>query len=93
LPVDNKKSVINSVGKSSKNPNSSGMWRHYCDKNNHNMDDWREIFKFNQQKKSLFEAKAGSANRSLVFLFKETNELKKQLKPEKSTSKKKIKED
>jgi hypothetical protein len=46
LPVDNKKSVTSSVGKSSKNHKRSNMWCHYCDKNNHNMDDCRAIDKF-----------------------------------------------
>jgi hypothetical protein len=48
LPVDNKNtdSVTNSVGKSSKNHKGSNMWRHYCDKNNHNTADCRAITKF-----------------------------------------------
>jgi hypothetical protein len=58
LPVDNKKrvSVTSSVGKYSKNHNGSDMWCHYCDKNNHNMADFRAIAKFKQQKnnKALF---------------------------------------
>jgi hypothetical protein len=58
LPVDNKKSVTSSVGKSYKNYKGSNMWCHYCDKNNHNMAACRAIAKFKQQKKSCFEAKA-----------------------------------
>jgi hypothetical protein len=50
LPVDNKKSVTISVGKSSKNHKGSNMWCHYCDKNNHNTADCRAIAKFKQQK-------------------------------------------
>jgi hypothetical protein len=50
LPVDNKKSVTSSVGKSSKNHKGSNMWSHYFDKNNHNMADCRAITKFKQQK-------------------------------------------
>jgi hypothetical protein len=50
LPVDNKKSVTSSVGKSSKNHKGSNMWCHYCDKNNHNTADCRAISKFKQQK-------------------------------------------
>jgi hypothetical protein len=74
LPVDNKKyeSVTSSVGKSSsKNHKGSNMWCHYCDKNNHNTADCREIAKFKQQKntKACFEAKAGGGKMSLAFLF------------------------
>jgi hypothetical protein len=52
LPVVNKKPVTSSVGKSSKNHNGSNMCCHYCDKNNHNTADCREIAKFKQQKKN-----------------------------------------
>jgi hypothetical protein len=50
LPVDNKKtvSVISSLGKTSKNHKGTNMWCHYCDKNNHNTADCREIAKFKQ---------------------------------------------
>jgi hypothetical protein len=92
LPVDNKKSVTSSVGKSSKNHKGSNMWCHYCDKNNHNMADCRAIAKFKQQKnnKACFEAKAGPGKKSLAFLFEEINALKSQLqlKPEKTASSK-----
>jgi hypothetical protein len=66
---------------------------HYCDKNNHNTDDCREVAKFKQQKKSCFEAKAGPRKKSLafLFLFEEINALKRQLKPEKTASSKKRK--
>jgi hypothetical protein len=57
LPVDNKKSVTSSVGKSSKNHNGSNMWCHYCDKNNHNTADCRAITKFKQQKKTRLALK------------------------------------
>jgi hypothetical protein len=81
LPVDNKKrvSVTSSVGKPSKNHKRSNMWCHYCDKYNHNMTDCRAIAKFKQQKKACFEAKTGTGNKSLafIFLFKEINTLKK----------------
>jgi hypothetical protein len=53
LPVNNKKFVTSSVGKSSKNHKGSNMWCHYCDKNNHNTADCREIAKFKQQKKNM----------------------------------------
>jgi hypothetical protein len=55
------------------------------------MADCRTIAKFKQQKKSLFEAKAGPGKKSLAFpcLFKEINALKRQLKPEKTASSKK----
>jgi hypothetical protein len=93
LPVDNKKPVTSSVGKSSKNHKESNMWCHYCDKNNHNTADCRAIAKFKQQKKNkaCFEAKAEPGKKSLVFLFlfEEINALKRQLKPEKTASSKK----
>jgi hypothetical protein len=95
LTVDNKKriSVNSGVGKSSKNHKGSKMWCHYCDKNNHNTADCRAIAKFKQQKKAFFQAKSGTRKKSLVFLFlsEETNTLKRQLKPEKTTSSKKRK--
>jgi hypothetical protein len=68
LPVDNKKSVTSSVGRSSKNHKGSNMWCHYCEKNNHNTADCRAISKFKQQKKARFEAKAGPGKKSLAFL-------------------------
>jgi hypothetical protein len=58
LPVDHKKSVTSSVGKSSKNLEGSYVWCHYCDKNNHNTADCRAIAKFKQQKKACFETKS-----------------------------------
>jgi hypothetical protein len=56
ISVEPKKrvSVTRSVGKYSKNPKSSNMWCLYCDKNNHNTVDCREISKFKQQKKVTF---------------------------------------
>jgi hypothetical protein len=58
------------------------MWCHYCDKNYHNTADCRAITKFEQQKKSRFEAKVGPGKKSLAFLFEQANALKRQLKPE-----------
>jgi hypothetical protein len=94
LPVDNKKSVTSSVGKSSKNHKGSNMWCHYCDKNNHNTADCRAIAKFKQRKKAhlaCFEAKAGPRKKSLAFLvlFEEIFALKRKFKPEKTASRKK----
>jgi hypothetical protein len=79
LSVDNKNPFSSNVGKSSKKPKGSNMWCHYCDKNNHNTADCREISKFKQQKKVQFEAKSGPGKRSLVFLFlfEEINALKR----------------
>jgi hypothetical protein len=90
LPVDNKKSITSSVDKSSNHHKGSNMWCHYCDKNNHNTADFRAIAKLKQQKKACFETKSGPGKKSLVFLFKEINALKKQLqlKPEKTASSK-----
>jgi hypothetical protein len=104
LSVDNKKSqtVTSSVGKSSKNHKGSNMWCHYCDKNNHNTADCREIAKFKQQKRTRLALNSLKPKldpeRSLwpsFFLFEEINALKRklQLKPEKTaSSKKRIKE-
>jgi hypothetical protein len=67
------------------------MWCHYCDKKNHNTTDFRAMAKFKQPKKNKarFEAKDGPGKKSLAFLFEEINALKRQLKPEKTTSSKK----
>jgi hypothetical protein len=69
------------------------MWCHYCDKNNHNTVDCREIAKFKQKEKNKasFEAKAVIGKNSLAFLvlFEEINALKRQLNPEKTASSKK----
>jgi hypothetical protein len=93
LPVDNKKSVTSSVGKSSKNHKGSNILCYYCDKNNHNTADCKVIAKFKQQKKARFEAKDGPGKKYLTFLvlFEEINALKRQLKPEKTISSKKRK--
>jgi hypothetical protein len=57
------------------------------------MADCRAIAKLKQHKnnKARFEAKAGPGKKSLAFLFifKEINSLKRQLKPEKTASSKK----
>jgi hypothetical protein len=68
LPVDNKKSVTSSVGRTSKHHMGSNMWCHYCDKNNHNTVDCRAIAKFKQQKKARFEAKAEPGKKSLASI-------------------------
>ena len=81
LPVDNKKHVTSSVGKSRK---SSNQWCHYCDKSNHNTADCQAIAKAKQQKKAHFEAKAVPGKKSLAFLFEEINAIKRQLKPAKA---------
>jgi hypothetical protein len=93
VPLDNKKrvSVTISIGKSSKNHMGSNMWCHYCDKNNHNTADCREIDKFKQQKKACFESKAEPGKKSLDFLFEEINALKRELKPGKTSRSKKRK--
>jgi hypothetical protein len=90
LPLDKKKSVSSSVGKS-KNHKGSNMRCHYCEKNNHNTADCRAISRFKQQKKAHFEAKSGPGKKFLAFLFEEIDALKSQLKPEKTASSKKMK--
>jgi hypothetical protein len=71
------------------------MCCHYCDNNNHNTADCRAIAKSKQQKKNktCFEAKAGPGKKSLALHFEEINALKRQLKPEKTASSKKRKEE
>jgi hypothetical protein len=51
-------------------------------------------FKFKQQKKACFEAKAAPGKKylALYFLFEKINALKRQLKPEKTANSKKKKE-
>jgi hypothetical protein len=90
LPVDSKKSVTSSVGKSSKNPKGYNMWCHCCDKNNHNTADCRAISKFNQQKNDCVEAK--EARKTFNF-EKEINVLQRQFKHEKTKIIKKRKEE
>jgi hypothetical protein len=53
--------------------------------------DCRAIDKIKQQKKDFFEAKAGQDKKSLAFLCKEINALKRKLKPEKTASSRKRK--
>jgi hypothetical protein len=73
------------------------MWCYYCDNNNHKTADCKAIAKFKQKKKNkaFFEAKAGAGKKSLALLFEETNALKRQqqLKPEKTASSKKRKDE
>jgi hypothetical protein len=65
LPVDSKKYVTSSVGKSYKNHKGSNIW---ClgDKNNHNTADCRTNAKFKEQKKACFEAKAGPGKSKII---------------------------
>jgi hypothetical protein len=81
--------VASSLDKSSKNPKTSSMKCHHCGKNSNNMTDCRGIFKFKKQKKARFESKSGPGKKSLAFLFKEINELKRYLKPERTERSKK----
>jgi hypothetical protein len=81
LPVDDKKSVTSSVGKSTKYLNDSNTWCHYYDINNNSMADYRAIVNFKQQKKASFEAKSGLRKKSLAFLYEVINTLILQLKP------------
>ena len=67
------------------------MWCHYCDKNNHNTADCREISKAKQHKKAQHGSKAVPGKKALSFLFEEINSLKKQLKPVKTENPKKRK--
>jgi hypothetical protein len=55
------------------------------------MADYRAIAKFKSQKKACFEAIAGPGKNSSAFIFEENNEIKMQLKPEKTANSKKRK--
>jgi alkylhydroperoxidase family enzyme len=55
------------------------------------MADCRAIANFKQQKKTHIETKSGLGKKSLALHFEEINPLKRQLKPEKTTSNKKRK--
>jgi hypothetical protein len=65
------------------------MWCHYYDKNNYNTEDKIAFYNSNYQKKIHFEAKAFPGKKSLAFLLKEINALKRHLKPAKEASFKK----
>jgi hypothetical protein len=64
------------------------MCCHYCDKINHNTADCRAIAKVKQCKNGHSETKAVPGKKSLAFLFKEINLLKKQLNTKIPNSKK-----
>jgi hypothetical protein len=84
----NKKHLISgsvgvAVGKKKYN-----MWCHYCDNNNHNTADCRAIAKAKQRKNGHYKTKAVPRKKSLAFLFKKINSLKKQLNAKTPDSKK-----
>jgi hypothetical protein len=89
-PLGKIKSVTSSLGNSSKNSKGSNKWCHECDKKDHNTADCRAIAKFIQQK-ACFGAKSGPENNSLALLFEEINAFTSQLKPEKTSNRKKRK--
>jgi hypothetical protein len=70
LSVDNKKSATSSVYKSSNKAKSSNICYHFCDKNNHNTAEYREIVNFKQQKKACLEAKAGPGKSLWISISK-----------------------
>jgi hypothetical protein len=68
---------------------SDQMWCHYCDKNSHNIADYREISKFKQQKKLALKPNLDpERNLWSPFSKKLMHPLKRQLKPEKTASNK-----
>ena len=92
VAVDNNTSFTSSVGNSNaRKKQKTKMWCHYCDKNNHNTADCREIAKAKQHKKAQHGSKAVPGKKALSFLFEEINSLKKQLKPVKPENPKKRK--
>jgi transposase InsO family protein len=92
LGVDNNTAVTSSVGNSNaRKRQKTSKWCHYCDKNNHNTAECREIAKAKQHKKAQYGTKAVSGKKSVSFLLEEINALKKQLKPAKAENPKKRK--
>jgi hypothetical protein len=68
IPVDNKKSVISSVGKFFNDLKASNMWCHYCDKNNHNIAGCRALPISNSRKWRALKPKMDT-ERSLWTFF------------------------
>jgi hypothetical protein len=66
------------------------MWYHHCGHNNHKISDFRSIVISKMIRRLALKPKL-ILERSLwlFFLFEEISELKRQLKPEKSSSNKK----
>ena len=92
VAVDNNTSITSRVGVGPvKKKQKTKMWCHYCDKNNHNTAECREIAKVKQHKKAQYGTKAVPGKKALSFLFEEINALKKQLKPAKAENPKKRK--
>jgi hypothetical protein len=82
VAVDNNTSFTNIVGTSNtRKKQKTKIWCHYCDKNNHNTADCREIANAKQHKKAQHGSKVVPGKKALAFLFEEINSLKKQLKP------------
>jgi hypothetical protein len=78
------KSVTSSLGIHSNNPKSSEICCHYREKNNQNTADCKAVGKFKQENIPCFQARYGTVKKSLVFLLKEINILKRQLKHERT---------
>jgi hypothetical protein len=69
------------------------MWCQYCDKNNHNTADCRELPKLNSRKRLNLKPKLEPGKKYLAcrVLLEEIYEIKRQLKPKKTASSKKRK--
>jgi hypothetical protein len=92
VAVDNNTSITSRVGVGpARKKQKTNMWCHYCDKNNHNTAECREIAKAKQHKKAQYGSKAVPGKKALSFLFEEINAIKKQLKPAKAENTKKRK--
>jgi hypothetical protein len=77
VAVENNTSFTSSVGNSNaRKKQKTKMWCYYCDKNNHNTADCREIAKAKQHKKAQHGSKAVPGKKTLSFLFEEINFLK-----------------
>ena len=92
VAVDNNTSITSREGVGpARKKQKTNVRCHYCDKNNHNTAECREIAKAKQHKKAQYESKAVPGKKALSFLFEEISAIKKQLKPAKAENPKKRK--
>ena len=71
VAVDNNTSITSRVGVGTvRKKQKTKMWCHYCDKNNHNTTECREIAKVKQHKKAQYGTKAVPGKRPCPFFSK-----------------------
>ena len=77
VAVDNNTSITSRVGVGPvRKKQKTNMWCHYCDKNNHNTAECREIAKAKQHKKAQYGSKAVPGKRPYPFFSKRLTPLK-----------------